>query len=157
MTKVYGVIFNSLGEAAGELQKQISQNEYNIPRFCVAADLLFGEKLLFEWRNTDDPIAHIQKALDENMQIFWDADTTAFSFLARVIALGAAGAFTDENGKKALEVVPNGKGQMIIKVAPDSMNTILRVMQISPLVYSKCGESLREYMGKENEWVDLKA
>ena len=149
MNNMYGIIFSSLAEAAEELQKQIALNQYDIPRFCVAADLLFGDKLLSEWRNTEDPIAQIQKALNENMQIFRDADTTAFSFLARVIALGAAGAFTDENGKRTLEVVPNEKGQMIIKVAPDSMDTILRVMQISALVYSRCGDSLQKYMTKE--------
>lgn len=151
MTKVYGVIFNSLGEAAGELQKQISQNEYDIPRFCVAANLLFGEKRLSEWGSAEDPIVHIKKALDDNMQIFRDADTNGFSFLARVIALGAAGAFTDENGKKVLEVVQGENGQMKIKVAPDSLDTILSVMQISALVYTRCGESLQEYMMKKKE------
>lgn len=156
MNNVYGVIFNSLGEAAEELQKQIEQDKFDIPRFYVAANLLFGDKLLSEWGSAEDPVACIKKALNDNMQIFRDADTNGFSFLARVIALGAAGAFTDENGKKALEVVPNEKGQMTIKVAPDSMDTILRVMQISTLVYSRCGESLQEYTGKENEWVDPK-
>lgn len=156
MNNVYGVIYGSLAEAAEELQKQIELDKFDIPRFCVAANLLFGDKLLPEWGNTEDPIACIKKALNDNMQIFRDADTNGFSFLARVIALGAAGAFTDENGKKALEVVPNEKGQMTIKVAPDSMDTILRVMQISALVYSRCGESLQKYMGKENEWVDPK-
>lgn len=151
MKNFYGVIFNSLAEAAEELQKQIALNEYDIPRFCVAADLLFGDKLLSEWCYTKDPVVHIQKALDDNMQIFRDADTNGFSFLARIIALGAAGAFTDENGEKILEVDPAENGLMNIKVAPDSMDTILSVMQISPLVYSRCGESLQEYMMKKKE------
>lgn len=146
---MYGVIYGSLAEAAEELQKQIALNEYDNPRFYVAANLLFGDKLLSEWCNTEDPIACIQKALNDNMQIFRDADTNGFSFLARVIALGAAGAFTDENGKKVLEVVPGENGRMNIKVAPDSMETILSVMQISALVYSRCGESLQEYMKKK--------
>ena len=156
MKNMYGVIYGSLAEAAEELQKQIALNTYDNLRFYVAANLLFGDKLLFEWCNTGDPIACIQKALDDNMQIFRDADTNGFSFLARVIALGAAGAFTDENGKKVLEVVPGENGRMNIKVAPDSMETILSVMQISALVYNRCGESLQKYMGKENEWVDPK-
>lgn len=146
---MYGVIYGSLAEAAEELQKQIALNEYDIPRFYVAANLLFGEKLLSEWGSAEDPVVHIKKALDDNMQIFRDADTNGFSFLARVIALGAAGAFTDENGKKVLEVVPGENGRMNIKVAPDSMETILSVMQISALVFSRCGESLQEYMKKK--------
>ena len=151
MKSMYGVLFHTLAEAAEELQKQIELDTYDNPRFYVAANLLFGDKLLSEWCNTEDPIACIQKALDDNMQIFRDADTNGFSFLARVIALGAAGAFTDENGKKVLEVVPGENGQMNIKVAPDSMDTILSVMQISTLVYSRCGESLQEYMMKKKE------
>lgn len=151
MKNMYGVIYGSLAEAAEELQKQIALNTYDNPRFYVAANLLFGDKLLSEWCNTENPIACIQKALNDNMQIFRDADTNGFSFLARVIALGAAGAFTDENGKKVLEVVPGENGQMNIKVAPDSMETILGVMQISALVYSRCGESLQEYMMKKKE------
>ncbi len=151
MNNVYGVIFNSLAEAAEELQKQIELDKFDIPRFYVAANLLFGDKLLSEWCNTEDPIACIQKALNDNMQIFRDADTNGFSFLARVIALGAAGAFTDENGKKVLEVVPGENGRMNIKVAPDSLDTILSVMQISALVYSRCGESLQECMMKKKE------
>lgn len=115
MKSMYGVLFHSLAEAAEELQKQIELDKFDIPRFCVAANLLFGEKLLSEWGSAEDPVVHIKKALEDNMQIFRDADTNGFSFLARVIALGAAGAFTEENGKKALEVVPNEKGQMISK------------------------------------------
>lgn len=149
MNNVYGVIFNSLAEAAEELQKQIDKDKFDIPRFCVAANLLFGEKRLSEWGSAENPIVHIKKALDDNMQIFRDADTNGFSFLARVIALGAAGAFIDENGKKVLEIVPGENGQMNIKVAPDSLDTILSVMQISALVYSRCGESLKEYMTKK--------
>lgn len=151
MKNMYGVIYGSLAEAAEELQKQIALNEYDITRFYVAANLLFGDKLLSEWGSAEDPIACIQKALNDNMQIFRDADTNGFRFLARVIALGAAGAFTDENGKKVLEVVPGKNGRMNIKVAPDSMETILSVMQISALVYSRCGESLQEYMMKKKE------
>lgn len=149
MKNMYGVIYGSLAEAAEELQKQIALNTYDNPRFYVAANLLFGDKLLSEWCNTEDPIACIQKALDDNMQIFRDADTNGLSFLARVIALGAAGAFTDENGKKVLEVVPMEDGKMVMNIASDSMDTILRVMQISALVYRRCGESLQNIMKKQ--------
>ena len=61
MKNFYGVIFNSLAEAAEELQKQIALNEYDIPQFCVAANLLFGDKLLSEWCNAEDPVESSEK------------------------------------------------------------------------------------------------
>lgn len=149
MKNMYGVIYGSLAEAAEELQKQIALDEYDIPRFCVAANLLFGEKLLSEWGSAEDPVVHIKKALDDNMQIFRDADTNGFSFLARVIALGEAGAFVNADGKKVLEIIWEEDGKMKMKMEQDSMETILHVMQISSLVYARCGESLHEYMKKK--------
>lgn len=149
MKSMYGVLFHSLAEAAEELQKQIEQDKFDISRFCVAANLLFGEKLLSEWGSEEDPIVHIKKALDDNMQIFRDADTNGLSLYARIIALGAAGAFMDKKGEKVLEVVQGDNGKMIMNVAPDRVDTILHIMQISPLVFERCVESLQEYMTKK--------
>lgn len=149
MKSMYGVLFHSLAEAAEELQKQIALNEYDIPRFYVAANLLFGEKLLTEWCKTEDLVTCIEKALNDNMEVFRDADTNGFSFLARVIALGEAGAFVNADGKKVLEIIWEEDGKMKMKMEQDSMETILHVMQISSLVYARCGKSLHEYMKKK--------
>lgn len=149
MKSMYGVLFHSLAEAAEELQKQIERDKFDIPRFCVAANLLFGDKLLTEWCKTEDLVACIEKALNDNMEVFRDADTNGLSFLARVIALGEAGAFINADGKKVLEIIWEEDGKMKMKMEQDSMETILHVMQISSLVYARCGESLHEYMKKK--------
>ena len=151
MKNMYGVIYGSLAEAAEELQKQIALDTYDNPRFYVAANLLFGDKLLTEWCKTEDLVACIEKALNDNMEVFRDADTNGLSFLARVIALGEAGAFVNADGKKVLEIIWEEDGKMKMEIEPDSVETILSVMQISSLVYARCGESLQEYMMKKKE------
>lgn len=146
MKNFYGVIFNSLAEAAEELQKQIALNEYDIPQFCVAANLLFGDKLLSEWCNAEDPVVHVQKALDDNMQIFQDADTNGLGFLARIIELGTSDAFVDGDGRTVLKVVQDAD----MCIEENSLDTILQVLQISPLVFVTCIKSLHHfYKGEE--------
>ena len=150
MNNVYGVIYHSLGEAAEELQKQIKQNSYDKPQFYVAADLLFGDKLLSEWCNTEDPVVHIQKALNDNIQIFRDADTNGLGFLARIIDLGTSDAFVDGDGRTVLKIVQDDNGEPDMCIEENSLDTILQVLQISPLVFVTCIKSLHHfYKGEE--------
>lgn len=150
----YGIVFNSLGEAAEELRNQIAQENYDKPRFFVAADLLFGSKLLNEWENSEDYFACIEKALERNMQIFQNADTDVSYFVERILSHGAVGAFVDETGRNVLTVTQAEDGLVDMSIAEDGLDTILHVMQISPLVFLRYSE-LMEKLHKQSEDDEL--
>lgn len=140
---LYGVIFQSLGEAAVELKKQIEQNTYNKPRFYVAANLLFGEKLLNEWSKTGHPLDCIKKALDDNTQIFCDADETGMCFLSRMLTLGIVGAFVNESGEKIGKVTFDENGTPDMHLEDDDIDIVLHTMQVSELVFYTCAKTIQ--------------
>lgn len=131
----YGILFNSLGEAAEELRNQFAQGKYDKPRFFAAADLLFGSKLLDAWENCEDYLACIEKALERNMQIFQNVDVDVSCFAERILLLAAEGAFVDETERSVLTVTQTEDGQLDMNYSEDDLDTILRVMEISPLVF----------------------
>lgn len=131
----YGIVFNSLGEAAEELRNQFAQGKYDKPRFFAAADLLFGSKLLDAWEDCEDYLECIKKALESNMQIFQNVDVDVSCFTERILLLAAEGAFVDETGRSVLTATQTEDGQLDMNYSEDDLDTILRVMQISPLVF----------------------
>lgn len=148
---IYGVIFQSLGEAAKELQRQIEQKTYIKPSFYVAANLLFGEKLLNEWSKTGHPLDCIKKALDDNMQIFCDADETGMCFLSRMLTLGAVDTFVNESGEKIGKVTFDENGTPDMHLEDDDIDIVLYTMQVSELVFYTCAMAIqRNKEGGEN-------
>lgn len=146
----YGIVFNSLGEAAEELRSQFTQGKYDKPRFFAAADLLFGSKLLDVWEDSEDYLDCIKRALESNMQIFQNVDVDVSCFTERILLLAADGAFVDETGKSVLTVTQTEDGQLDMNYSEDCLETILRVMQISPLVFLRYAD-LMEKMQKQSK------
>ena len=116
-----------------EMLKQLKDGkEPDMEKLFSAIRLLFGRKKAKNWMRKND-YEGIRQALDENMPIFQDAETTGYGFLQRMFQLYGSGKLVDENGKDLIEIYENMEKEDI-EGYMQSITDIAQAMGISPTV-----------------------
>lgn len=145
--------FHSISAAAISLYTQFqSKDELNTEAFWEAANLLFGEELLTAWAN-DGGYNKIFEALQKNLRVFQDADTTGIAFVKRLYQLSKAGCFVNENGENTLKISVNPEGELDLGITPDNLQDVAQKMEISEVALCVCLHSLVRNTGKKNALV----
>lgn len=99
--------YQTINYAAIDLFEMLQQldegKEPDMEQFFEAATLLFGRNHLIEWRDNGD-YDRIKTALQQNLPIFRDAETTGDGFISRMNYLHTFGKFVNRNGENLLEI-----------------------------------------------------
>lgn len=80
----------------------------------------------------------IFEALQKNLRVFRDADTTGRGFVNRLYQLSREGCFVNENGENTLKISVNPEGELDLGITPDNLHGVAQIMEISPAVLGRC-------------------
>ena len=128
--------YKTLRYAAIDLSEMLRQldagQEPDMEQLFEAALLLFGREHLREWHDNGG-YDRIEQALQQNLQIFRDAETTGDGFIKRMYHLYTSGQLMDKNGKNILEISEQSESADI-GLKKEIISDIARVMDISETV-----------------------
>lgn len=130
--------YQTINAAAISLYSQFqSEDKLDIEAFWEAANLLFGAELLTAWAEAGG-YDKIFEALQKNLRVFRDADTTGRGFIKRLYQLSEADVFTDNSGENSLKISVNPEGELDLGITPDNLHDAAQKMEISPTVLGRC-------------------
>lgn len=132
-----GIGFDSILGAARALHKCLRNEQYDDPTLWLAATLLFGDDNLIAW-GREGGYAKLMDALNDNITVFRDAETTGRGFLIRLYTLWRDGAFVDQNGKNLLETSIHSDCEWNFGITPETVPLIAEKMGISREVVETC-------------------
>lgn len=116
-----------------EMLRQLEAgDEPDMEQFFAAAVLLFGRDHLIEWRDSGD-YDRIKTALQQNLQIFRDAETTGDGFIRRMYYLHTFGKLVDKNGENLLEITERLENDDV-GLKKNIISDIAQVMGVSETV-----------------------
>lgn len=128
--------YQTISYAAIDLFEMLQQLEGGIEpdmeQFFEAALLLFGADRIRKWRDEGD-YDRIKRALQQNLEVFKDADTTGDGFISRLQYLHTFGRLVDRNGKNILETSEKVESTDV-NMKKSIISDIAQVMDISETV-----------------------
>lgn len=128
------------------LRKLENGEKPDMEQLFAAAVLLFGKDHLIEWRDAGD-YDRIKQVLQQNLQIFRDAETTGDGFMKRLYNLHTSGKLVDKDGENLLEVSENLESADI-GLKKEIISDIAKAMEVSETVVIiamvSAGKSLTE-------------
>ena len=144
--------YKTINYAAIDLSEMLRQleagEEPDMEQFFAAATLLFGRDHLMEWRDNGD-YDRIKQALQQNLQIFRDAETTGDGFISRLQYLHQIGRLVNKNGENILEISEKLESADV-ELKKNIICDIARAMGVSETVILVAMVSAKRRMTEEN-------